>query len=195
MDLSFAALEPGIKAQLAAAKIIKPIIVKKIVATLLPHKSRFVAVETATGVPAVWLLPVWYREKPSFDVYFANGDPIDRPSTHVPVGRGPFDTWEAGVIDSLALDHISSVEEWTWARAVYQFELWNGFGPRLHNRPSGYVWSATDVYQGGKYVADGPGGWSPRTWDQQIGCFAIAHELAAQDPGLAAGLIAESLTS
>jgi lysozyme family protein len=197
MDLSFTALEPGIKAQLAEAKLTKSIVkIRHIVTTnLLPHKERFLAVEKLTAVPVVWLMPVFYREGGGFNAYFGNGDSLSEPTKHVPANRGPFANWEDGAIDALILDHITSVEEWTWARVAYQFELWNGFGPRLHGRPSGYVWSGTSIYQGGKYIADGPGGWSPGTWDQQLGCVAIARELIAQDPTLAAGLVEGNLTS
>jgi lysozyme family protein len=189
MNLTFAALEPGIAKQLAEVKITKPVIVKSITTNiLLPHKERFIAVQEATGVPALWMMPVFYRESPNFGTYFGNGDPLDKPTTHVPVGRGPFTSWEAGATDAMELEHIAAVEEWTWERAVYQWESWNGFGPRSHGRPSGYVWSGTNIYVGGKYVHDGPSGWSPRTWDKQIGCVAIARELVIQDPSLSIGL-------
>jgi lysozyme family protein len=149
---------------------------------LLPHKDRFLEVEKRTGVPALWLMPVWYREKPSFNAYFGNGDALDRPTTHVPRNRGPFQSWEDGVVDSLALDHISVPKAWTWALACYEWELWNGFGPRNHGRASGYVWSGTSVYQGGKYVADGV--WSRGTYDSQLGCVALAKAINALDDSI-----------
>jgi lysozyme family protein len=184
MNFSFTALQPGIVQQLDAVKLTKPLTAKKIAETLLPYKQRFQAVTAATGVPVLWLMPIWQRENPSFEAYFGNGDPLHEVTTHVPKGRGPFSTWEAGTIDSLELDHIALIEGWSWMRMVYQWESWNGFGPRGHGRPSGYVWSGTDQYHGGKFVHDGPDGWSPGTWDKQLGCVAIARALAAADQNL-----------
>jgi lysozyme family protein len=189
MDLSFAALESGISEQVSAAKLTKPAAAKQIAVNLLKNKTRFVEVQQATGVPALWLMPVFYRESPSFSAYFGNGDPLDKPTTDVPKGRGPFTSWEAGAIDALELDHISQVEDWSWSRMAYQWELWNGFGPRLHARSSGYVWSWTDQYHGGKYIHDGPSGWSPGTWDVQAGCFAIAKSIVQSDPTLELGAL------
>jgi len=156
---------------------------------LLAHVDRFKFVQAGCGVPALWLMPVFEREGPSFDAYFGNGDPLSRPTTHVPKGRGPFPTWEDGVIDSLEIDHITACPVWTWERACYAWEGWNGFGPRLHHgRPSGYLWGGTSIYQGGKYVADGV--WSRGTFDKQLGTVAVAKKLAALSPELAAGFVA-----
>jgi lysozyme family protein len=190
MNLSFGALEPQISEQITMAKVVKVAAASKIATSLLANKSRFLEVQSFTGVPALWIMPVFYRENPDFNSYLGNGDPINKPTTHVPAGRGPFTSWEAGAVDALELDHITQVDGWDWPRAAYQWESWNGFGPRMHGRPSGYVWAGTDQYAGGKFVHDGPGGWSPGTWDQQIGCVAIARELATQDSSLTAGFAA-----
>jgi lysozyme family protein len=191
MNLSFIALEPSIVAQLAAAKVTRLAVATQIATkVLLPHKERFLAVEKITGVPAIWMMPVFYREEPNFNTYFGNGDPLDAPTKHVPQGRGPFSTWEDGTVDALQLDHITDVDDWSWARMTYQWESWNGFGVRqYHGRPSGYVWSGTDQYLGGKYVHDGPSGWSPGTWDKQLGCVAIARALVTADPSLEESIV------
>lgn len=152
---------------------------------LLANKARFMAVQTGCGVPALWLMPTFEREGPSFLDYFGNGDPLDKRTTDVPRGRGPFETWEAGCMDSLHLDHVTQCSDWTWPMAAYEWEKWNGFGPRGHGRPTGYVWSGTNIYRGGKYVADGV--WSRGTWDHQLGTVIIAKQIAALDPEIGAG--------
>ncbi len=149
---------------------------------LLPNKARFLAVQQVTGVPALWLMPVFERENPSFNSYFGNGDPLHSVTVDVPKGRGPFNTWEDGAIDALRLDDMDDVHDWSWPMACYQWEKWNGFGPRRHGKPTGYVWSGTNIYQGGKYVADGV--WSRGTWDKQLGTFIIARALSEADPSL-----------
>ncbi len=156
---------------------------------LLVHRDRFLALQKMSGVPALWVMPVFERENPSFNAYLGNGDNLNRPTTHVPRGRGPFDSWEAGAADALKLDRITQVPQWTWARACYEWELWNGFGPRHHGRPSGYVWSGTSIYQGGKYVSDGV--WSRGTWDHQLGCVELARAIAELDPEIGKGFVNE----
>lgn len=181
-------LEPEYASDLAAMKELRPLEAGLAARRLLTHRDRFLAVQKACGVPALWLMPTWEREGPSFESYFGNGDPISHPTRDVPRGRGPFSTWEDGCIDSLHLDHITACAAWTWPAACYHWELWNGFGPRLHGRPSGYLWAGTDVYRGGKYVSDGV--WSPRTWDHQLGTVMVARAIAAQDAEIAQGFTA-----
>jgi lysozyme family protein len=152
---------------------------------LLAHKDRFLAVERSTGVPALWLIPVWYREDPRFDRYFGNGDPLDRKTTDVPRGRGPFATWEEGCEDSLTLDRVVAAFkafDGTWEFLCYHWESWNGFGPRERGRPSGYLWSGTDRYAGGKFTSDGH--WSRGTWDEQLGCVILAKSIVGIEPAL-----------
>jgi lysozyme family protein len=188
--VTYAALKPEYEADLAAMKFTRGTQAAAVAKWLLNFKSRFLAAQHMCGVPALWLMPVFYREKPSFNSYFGNGDPLDRPTAHVPRGRGPFKSWEAGVTDALTLDHVTTVAErlgpWDWPLACYEWELWNGLGPRHHGRPSGYVWAGTSVYQGGKYVSDGV--WSPGTWDQQLGTVALASAIAALDSEISMGM-------
>jgi lysozyme family protein len=169
-------------------RLLKPHTAQAVASRLLEHKDRFLAVQAQTKVPALWLMPTFEREGPSFSCYFGNGDPLDRPTTDVPRGRGPFASWELGVCDALHLDHVDEEAVWTWEYACYEWERWNGFGPRGHGRPTGYLWSGTSEYRGGKYVSDGI--WSPRTWDEQLGAVIIAKTIAAADGEIAKGFVA-----
>ena len=182
--MNFASLEPDISEMIREVRIIEP--AKTTAQNLLKNRERFLALQNSCGVPALWVMPVFDRENPDFSSYLGNGDPLDRLTSHVPKGRGPFSTWEEGAADALKLDHVADVQEWTWAMACYSWERWNGFGPRLHGRTSGYVWAGTNQYHGGKYVGDGV--WSPRTWDHQLGCFVIAKAIAELDPQIGEGL-------
>jgi len=187
MDLSFDTLKSDYATDLAN---MTPITTQKaqaeaVAKKLLVDKARFMSVQTGCGVPALWLIPVFEREGPSFSDYFGNGDPLDKPTTDVPRGRGPFETWEAGCMDALTLDDVTKCAAWTWEAACWEWEKWNGFGPREHGRPSGYLWSGTSIYKGGKYIADGV--WSPGTWDQQLGTVILGKALAALDSEIAAG--------
>ena len=186
---TFDALQPEYTADLAAMKLTRVSDAQAVAKKLLANKDRFMKVQAACGVPALWLMPTFEREGPSFNAYFGNGDPLSHPTKDVPRGRGPFATWEDGCVDALALDHVTQCTGWTWEAACYEWEKWNGFGPRMHGRPTGYVWSGTSVYKGGKYVSDGV--WSRGTYDQQLGTVIIAKELASMDEELAAGFIGE----
>jgi len=162
---------------------------------LLESRDRFLAVQKRNGVPALWMMPVFQRENPRFDTYFGNGDQIigtDKLTTDVPRHRGPFATWEDGVDDALKVDHVVEAFKGntpTWTFAAYEWERWNGFGPRERGRPSGYDWSGTSIYRGGKFTHDGPGGWSRGTWDHRLGTVILAKAIAALDQEIAAGFV------
>jgi lysozyme family protein len=152
---------------------------------LLKNRGRFLALQTQCGVPALWVMATFEREGPDFACYLGNGDPLDKKTTHEPHGRGPFSSWELGAADALHLDSVTACSEWTWEAACYEWEKWNGFGPRTHGRTSGYLWSGTDQYHGGKYVSDGV--WSRGTWDKQLGTVIIAKTIASMDAEIAKG--------
>jgi len=183
--MTFDELHPEYTHRLAAMKLTQEIPAKAVAARLLQHRDRFLALQTKCGVPALWVMPVFEREEPHFDAYLGNGDPLNEITKHVPAGRGPFQTWEDGAADALKLDHVTLCPSWTWEWACYEWEKWNGFGPRNHGRPTGYVWGGTDQYQGGKYISDGV--WSRGTWDRQLGCVLIAHEIAGMDEEIGKG--------
>lgn len=186
MNLSFQALQAGIEADILAWKPTRSSEAVAVAKKLLVNKERFLHLQNISGIPALWVMPVFEREEPSFTAYLGNGQPLDRVTTEVPAGRGPFNTWEEGAKDALTLDHITQVPQpWTWIRACYEWEAWNGFGPRMHGRPTGYVWAGTSIYQGGKYVGDRK--WSRGTWDQQLGAFIIAQAIAGLDTEIAQG--------
>ena len=191
MNLTFEGLEPDYTKRLAAWKPKlrsgqdNPNTVAK---KLLENKQHFLELQSLCGVPALWTMPVFEREGPSFACYLGNGDPLDKPTTDVPEGRGPFATWEAGAMDSLQLDHVTNAGTWTWEMACFQWESWNGFGAReYHKRPTGYLWSGTNQYAGGKYISDGV--WSRGTWDEQLGCVILAKAIADLDAEIAAGFV------
>jgi hypothetical protein len=65
---------------------------------------------------------------------------------------------------------------------LFEEELWNGFGPRMHRRHSGYLWAGTNIYDGGKYVSDSV--WDPKAMDRQLGTVPLMRALVALDPSL-----------
>jgi lysozyme family protein len=146
----------------------------------------------ATGVPVVVLAALHWRESSAdFRTNLAQGDPLDRPSVHVPRGRPKLRagmsfpvSWEYAAIDAIEFDHLNDASAtWSLPYACWKGEAWNGFGPRNHGIHTGYLWAGTNHYVRGKYVADGR--WDPGHVDRQLGMVPIMLRMIALDPGLA----------
>lgn len=157
-------------------------------------QDRYAEASTKTGVPQIWMATSFEREASSdFTRSPAQGDPLDRVSTHVPRGRGPFKTatntwpqaWTDAAIDAYHLDRLDAVgaANWTWPLACFYAELFNGFGYRSHGVRSPYLWGGTNLQQPGKYVRDGV--FDSTVMDAQIGVVPVMMRMAEMAPGLA----------
>lgn len=148
--------------------------------------GRYAAACAASGgIPEEWAAASFEREASSnFALSPAQGDRWDRASVHVPAHRGPFASWEAAAIDAYAIDHLNEVgaANWTWERACYEGELFNGFGYRAHGVHSPYLWSGTNHYARGKYVADGE--WNAEERDEQLGIVPMMAVILQARPEL-----------
>src|SRR5215831_4461698 len=149
------------------------------------HRDEWAEVTAKTGVPRLWGLASFERESSSdYSRSPAQGDRWDRVSVNVPRGLGPYADWGDACIAAYAIDKLNVVgaPNWIWTRSCYEGELYNGFGPRTHGRRTGYLWSWTNIYTGGKYVADGR--WDPDTQDQQCGMVPMMVALLRLDASL-----------
>jgi lysozyme family protein len=151
---------------------------------LLRAKPRYEHVSKLTGAPVAWLMAIHNRESGgNFSTYLGNGEPLSRVTRLEPPGRGPFSHWEDGALDALSLRGWDKIKDWTWERACYEAERWNGFGYRAyHGVPSPYVWGSTSVQVPGKYVSDGH--WDSSVTDRQAGTFALMKAIIELDPTL-----------
>lgn len=149
---------------------------------VLADKERYQRVAQVTGFP--WMLIAAIHERESggnFSRYLGNGDPLDRVTTHVPAGRGPFPDWESGAIDALGLftslkGKLGITADTTDPGLLLTFaEQYNGLGYRNRGYVSPYVYSGTNIYQGGKITTDN-GPYRPEVWDKQLG---VAEMLVA----------------
>jgi lysozyme family protein len=139
-----------------------------------PVFSRYKAVEKLTGVPWWFIAVVHEREgAQKWDTYLGNGQALDKKTTLVPKGRGPFKTWEDGAVDALVncAPFAAKNKDWSIGGALTMLELYNGPGYAQMNKPSPYVWAGTNQYEKGKYVGDGK--YSPETVDAQLGCAGL----------------------
>jgi lysozyme family protein len=150
------------------------------------HRDEWADVTGRTGVPRLWGMASFERESSSdYSCSPAQGDRWDRVSVNVPRGLGPYAAWGAACAAAYGIDRLDEIgaPNWTWTRGCYEGELFNGFGPRAHGRHTGYLWSWTNVYTGGKYVADGK--WDPDNQDQQCGMVPMMVALLRLDASLA----------
>jgi hypothetical protein len=91
----------------------------------------------------------------------------------VPIGRGPFKSWEEAAYDALVNcpPYASRNKDWTPGGLLTLLEGYNGFGYAARGLPSPYIWSGTDQYKSGKYVADHV--FDPNVVDKQLGCAGV----------------------
>jgi len=195
MDLSFDALAPKYESLWASCVILPS---RKSAADLsasriIANKARYVEVEKATTVPWFVVGMIHAMEGGlNFNTHLHNGDPLSRRTTHVPKGRplhgNPPFTWEESAIDALTMDGLDKIKDWTPTRLCYELERYNGLG-YLKYRPSvntPYLWSGTNQYTKGKYVADGK--WDGNAVSGQSGAIAILKCLMTRDTQVAESL-------
>jgi lysozyme family protein len=152
------------------------------------NRKRYEKVGRAVGVP-------WYvvgiihslEASGNFTRHLHNGDPLSARTVHVPAGRPktgkpPF-TWEQSAIDALRGRGLGAWKDWSVPGTLYQLEAYNGFGYRDHhpNVPSPYLWSFSNHYTRGKYVADGR--FSATAVSQQVGAALLLKQLAGSPNG------------
>jgi lysozyme family protein len=153
---------------------------------LIAAKQRYENVRTESGVPWAVIAVIHQRESSqSWNASLAQGDPWNQVSIHYPWGRGPFTSWELAAEDALenCEPHASRWDDWSIGGALTLLERYNGLGYAIHGRPSPYLWSATDQYRSGKYIADGH--YDANAIDHQTGCAALLQRMTLIDPTIA----------
>ena len=115
----------------------------------------------------------------NFACHLHNGDPLTNRTKHVPEGQPqtgtpPF-SWENSAIDALTREGFNTVTDWSLAHMLYLLEKYNGFGYRKIGKPTPYLWSFSNLYEKGKYVADGR--FDPQTVSKQCGAAVMVKAL------------------
>jgi lysozyme family protein len=152
---------------------------------LVAAKARYQAVERATGVPWPFIAVTHQRESSqNWNRSLAQGDPWNEVSKHVPAGRGPFGSWEAAAIDALVNcgPYASRNKDWSIGGLLTLLERYNGLGYVNKGLPSPYIWSGTDQYNKGKYVADGV--FDANEVDKQLGCAGLIMAMMSLDQSI-----------
>jgi lysozyme family protein len=156
---------------------------------LIRKKPVYQKVEARLGVPWFFIAVLHNRESgANFAGVLHNGEHIigtGRKTRLVPAGRGPFESWEEAAIDALTLKGLQRITDWSIERICYEGERFNGWGYRSKGVPSAYLWSFSNIYKGGKYVADHV--WSSSARDQQAGIMPLLKRMMVLDPSIGFG--------
>ena len=162
--------------------------IDKAARTLIVNKQRYINVAAKVGCPWFFIAVCHWREASgSFAGVMHNGERIIGKGVKtrlVPKGRGPFATWEASGVDALSNPphDMRKVKFDGIERFAYEAEKWNGWGYYYKGVPSAYLWSFSNIYRGGKYVADGV--WSSTAKDQQVGVMPLLKRMMIIDASI-----------
>ena len=167
------------------------------------NKTRFQAVTDRLVKMGLQPVPWWfiaivaereYGGPPHWDKQLGQGDPLGQVSHNDPAGRGPFlahatdtlqdNAWLRCALDALidCSPHAAHWPDWTPGGTMTILEEYNGLGYAMRGVPSAYVWSGTDQYVSGKYVADHV--YRNDVKDVQEGCAPILHQMMQIDKSI-----------
>jgi lysozyme family protein len=154
------------------------------------NQARYEAVAATVGCPWFVIAALHNLEAGQrFTTHLHNGDALTARTVHVPKnrprsGQPPY-AWETSATD--ALNALKKVGEWTIPVMLFQMEQYNGFGYRRRHPEvlSPYLWSFTNHYAKGKFVADGK--FSSSAVSKQCGTVALLLRMKARKDIVLAG--------
>jgi lysozyme family protein/peptidoglycan hydrolase-like protein with peptidoglycan-binding domain len=158
---------------------------------LLKNKAIYQKIQSITNV-RWWFVGLCHYRESNFNLntYLGNGQPLDRVTTIVPKGRGPFhgpDAFIDGAVDAFKLEGFVGATDWSIARALFRLEGFNGYGYHSRGVNSPYLWGGSTVYgppeaRAGKFVADHV--FDPDKVDPQLGTAVVLKELMKLDDSI-----------
>ncbi len=149
---------------------------------LRQNRARYAAVGDRLAIPWYFIGATHGLEASfNFRAHMHNGDfPLAARTRQVPRGRPmvwlPPSDWESSAIDAMRLLGYANQPDWGIARTLHRLEGYNGFGYRARGVPTPYLWSFSNHYDRGKFVADGR--WNPAARSQQCGAALMIKMLA-----------------
>ena len=129
------------------------------IAPISANRSRYEQVGAALGIPWYFIAAIHGLESSfNFETHLHNGDPLTARTVHVPAGhprsgQPPF-TWIDSAIDAMRLKDFDGLADWSIGTTLDRLERYNGLGYRNRGLPSPYLWSYSNHYEKGKFVAD-----------------------------------------
>jgi lysozyme family protein len=156
--------------------------VERILQKILSNQTRYESVGNNLEIPWYFIAVIHNMESSlNFNSHLHNGDPLSARTTHVPSGRpisgSPPFTWEQSAKDSLTHQRLDKWNDWSLPGILYKIEEYNGWGYRTRHPEvlSPYLWSGSNHYSKGKYVADGR--WSDTAVSNQTGAAVLLRRM------------------
>lgn len=154
--------------------------IDKTVDKIFANKNRYEEVAKDQSIPWYVIGIIHNMEcSLSFKKHLHNGDPLSARTVQVPAGRpktgNPPFTWEASAKDALTYDGVNVWGNWTVSGMLYKLERYNGLGYYDRGINSPYLWSFSNHYTKGKYVADGH--YDPNAVSDQIGAAVLLRRM------------------
>ncbi|MBC1242232.1 hypothetical protein [Nostoc sp. 2RC] len=160
---------------------------QNIVAKISGDRLRYEVLQQKINVPWYFVAVIHNMESSlNFTKHLHNGDSLKKRTINEPSGRPLADpikgwqvgyTWEESAIDALTMKEFNRVKDWSLPAQLWQLERYNGVGYRKYHPEvlTPYLWSGTNHYSKGKYVADGK--WDANAISEQIGVAALLKVL------------------
>lgn len=144
---------------------------------------RYREVERTTGVPW-WVIAILHSLESSqnFGTHLHNGDPLSAPTVHEPKNRPanwrPGMSWEESAADAITQGNhqLHRIGGWSVGHALEVFERYNGLGYRKRGLMSPYLWSGSEFYEKGKFVADSQ--FDAEAVSRQVGAAVLLQQLS-----------------
>ncbi|MFZ4808557.1 MAG: hypothetical protein ACOYLQ_14975 [Hyphomicrobiaceae bacterium] len=118
----------------------------------------------------------------NFRAHLHNGDPLRGKTVQVPKNRptpwNPPSDWVSSAKDSLAYEKFVDLEDWSLPRMLFRWEAYNGFRSRANGINTPYLWSFSNHYMRGKFVADNV--WDANAVSKQCGAAVMLKALLAR---------------
>lgn len=152
---------------------------RRIATRINANRSEYEPVSAATGVPW-WFVGIIHQMESAcdFSTHLHNGDPLTGRTTDVPAGRpvsgSPPFSWIESAVDALQLKELHREHDWSYPRALFLFECYNGLG-YYGKINSPYIWSFSNLYTRGKYVSSGK--YSATAVSEQCGAAVILRTM------------------
>lgn len=161
----------------------KASVVENLIKKILVNKERYLNAGNPLQIPWFFIAVIHNMESGLlFNGHFHNGDPLTAKTKQVPKGRplhgNPPFTWESSADDALRYQRLDKWNDWSIPGLLYKLEEYNGWGYRSKHPHvlSPYLWSFSNHYSKGKYVADGR--WSETAVSQQCGAAVLLRRMA-----------------
>lgn len=160
-------------------------------------QAHYASVNERTDIPVAVIAAIHMREGRSWSAGLHNGQRWDQITTQVPIGVGPFTSWEEAAIDAIIRKTYLFPRNghWSLARIAAFLEAYNGLGYQMyHDVDSPYLWNgSTHGLDTGKYGSDG--NYSASLVDRQVGAMCLVLELSNQESSLTKRVMPEDTKS